>query len=190
MGNTLKISRNGNKGNTPLRIALWSKISSTVMKEAFFLESFNQKKFQDLTGSSFEAKQINFAKSQEGVLRGLHYQLNPHAQAKLVGVISGSVLDVVVDLRQSSPTFGRKFEILLNKVGRNLFVPRGFAHGYEVLEEDTIFYYAVDNFYAPDHERGLAYNDPKLNIEWQGQQPLISEKDKKNPHFINAEYNF
>lgn len=156
----------------------------------FFLEGFNKKKFAELTGLTLEIKQINFAKSQKGVLRGMHYQKDPYSQAKLVGVIAGSVLDVVVDLRPSSATFGQKYEVLLDTPGVNLFVPRGFAHGYEVLEDDTIFYYGVDNIYAPDHEGGLAYDDPKLNIKWKGQDLLISEKDKKNPRLINADYNF
>ena len=156
----------------------------------FLLESFNQKKFKELSGIHLEVKQVNFAKSQKGVLRGLHYQLNPYAQSKLVGVMTGAVLDVVVDLRKDSSTFGRKFEILLDAPNINFFVPRGFAHGYEVLEDETVFYYAVDNFYSPENERGLHYADPEIGIKWSAGSKNISKKDELNPSLKEAEYNF
>ncbi len=156
----------------------------------FFLESFNKKRFSELSGFDMDVKQVNFAKSQKGVLRGLHYQLNPYAQSKLVGVISGAVIDVVVDLRSDSETFGNKFEIRIDSPNLNFFVPRGFAHGYEVLEDNTIFYYAVDNFYSPDYERGLFYADPDIGIEWSKGSKNISQKDQLNPSLKEAEYNF
>lgn len=156
----------------------------------FFLESFNQQRLSLNSGIEINVKQINFAKSDAGVLRGLHYQLSPHAQSKLVSVIVGSVLDVVVDLRKESPTFGQKTEVLLSEPSTSLFVPKGFAHGYEVLEDNTIFCYAVDSFYVPNAERGLYYNDPKLGIKWSDAEKLISEKDKNNPLLEEAEYNF
>src|SRR5690606_15549470 len=126
----------------------------------------------------------------KGVLRGLHYQIGAYAQAKLVRVIKGSVLDVAVDLRENSPTFGQHITVELsgdNK--RQLFVPRGFAHGFVVLQNDTIFNYKCDNFYNKESERGIIYNDLTLNIDWQLQQKqiLVSEKDTILPSFNNAE---
>lgn len=160
-------------------------------ERGFFLESFNKERFKEVTALDFDVKQINFAKSQKYVLRGLHYQLNPYSQSKLVGVINGSVLDVVVDLRKSSSTFGKKFELKIQDQATLLFVPMGFGHGYEVLSDETIFYYGVDNFYNPENERGLAYNDPKLQIGWVNpQQNIISEKDKNHPVLEKAELNF
>ncbi len=157
----------------------------------FFMEAFNQGRFEDKTGVAFNVKQVNFAQSEKKVLRGLHYQLEPAAQAKLVGVVSGSVLDVVVDVRESSPTFGQKFEFVLNGPARNLFVPRGFAHGYEVREDNTLFYYAVDNYYSPADERGILYSDPALGISWKwGSTNKISEKDETQPLLKDAELNF
>lgn len=156
----------------------------------FFLESFNKKQFLQYTGVDFEVKQINFAKSQKNVLRGLHYQLDPHAQGKLVGVIHGAVLDVVVDLRKGSPTFGQSFSFFLDNPNVNMFVPRGFAHGYKVMANDTLFYYGVNNYYAPEFEKGVSYSDPELGIDWQGDENIISEKDLKHPLLRDAEMNF
>ena len=156
----------------------------------FFLESFNKKKFQELTGVDFDVKQINFAKSQKQVLRGLHYQLAPYAQGKLVGVIQGAVLDVVVDLRKNSSTFGQSFSFCINQPNLCMYVPRGFAHGYKVLEDDTLFYYGVDNFYAPQHERGVAYNDPSIQVDWIDEKNIISNKDLEHPLLRDAEINF
>ncbi len=156
----------------------------------YFLEGFNEKRFQNETGLELNVKQINFAKSGAGVVRGLHYQLSPYSQAKLVSVISGKVLDVAVDLRRNSKSYLQKFEIVLDKPGTCLYVPRGFAHGYEVLEDSTIFYYAVDNYYEPSKERGVAYNDPSLNISWRSKNLVVSHKDRHHPDINNAEYNF
>lgn len=143
----------------------------------FFMESFNQRKLAD-SGLDFDVKQINFAQSQKNVLRGLHFQTGVAAQAKLVGVMQGAVLDVVVDIRPKSKTFGAHFTLKIENRDTLLFIPKGFAHGYLTLNDHTLFYYAVDNFYNPDHEGGLLYNDTKLDINWSlNQLPLLSQKD-------------
>lgn len=132
--------------------------------------------------------QDNESLSSKGVLRGLHFQLPPYEQAKLVRVIRGAVLDVVVDLRKNSRTFGKAFEVVLSGENkRQLFVPRGFAHGFHVLEDETIFSYKVDNVYAPEFEGGIKWDDPELNIDWQldGNKPLLSEKDMILPLLKN-----
>lgn len=150
-------------------------------ERGFFLESFHQNKLKDL-GVNMEIKQINFAKSQKNVLRGLHFQLPPFEQSKLVGVISGSVLDVVVDLRPESPSHLKSFCFEINTPDTFFFVPRGFAHGYFTKTDDTIFHYAVDNFYSPPHEAGVRYDDPDLNIDWGNTaQAIVSQKDLKQP---------
>ncbi|MFY0600339.1 MAG: dTDP-4-dehydrorhamnose 3,5-epimerase [Cyclobacteriaceae bacterium] len=147
----------------------------------FFLESFNKKRFLD-HGIDFEVKQVNFAKSSKNVLRGLHFQKEPFDQSKLVGVINGSVLDVVVDFREKSPTYLQYFKYRIDKPNHYLLIPRGFAHGYYTFEDDTIFHYAVDNFYSAESEGGLRYNDPVLNIDWGlKEEPIVSEKDLKQP---------
>lgn len=155
----------------------------------FFLESFNQRKLKE-AGIDFEIKQINFARSQKDVFRGLHYQLDPHAQAKLVGVITGAVLDVVVDLRKSSPTYLQHEKIELADPDTLLLVPRGFGHGYLSLVDNTTFHYAVDNFYAPKAERSIRYDDPELGIELPIKSPLISEKDKAGNYVSEFESTF
>ena len=151
----------------------------------YFYESYNLKTFSD-AGIDQPFVQDNQARSQFGVLRGLHYQLAPYAQAKLVRVIEGSVLDVVVDIRQDSPSYGQWLSIELSaKNKRQLFIPRGFAHGYVVLTENAEFFYKVDNYYSKSHEGGIIYNDPQLNIDW-GLSPskfIISDKDEKLPLF-------
>lgn len=147
----------------------------------FFLESYNSTKLAEL-GIEFEVKQINFAKSQKNVLRGLHFQKAPFEQAKLVGVISGAVTDVVVDIRKDSPTYFGTFKMKLDSPDTLLYIPKGFAHGYHTLADDTLFYYAVDQFYAPDHESGIRYNDETLNIDWGGiENAVISPKDLNQP---------
>jgi len=158
----------------------------------YFYESYNQNVFEK-AGITSNFIQDNQSFSQKGVLRGLHYQLEPFAQAKLVRVIQGSVLDVVVDLRKKSSTYLQHFAVVLS--GENhlqMFVPRGFAHGYLVLENNTIFSYKCDNLYNKTHERGLYFNDPALNIPWNCDLNLVtlSEKDKLQPLLRDAEYNF
>ena len=150
----------------------------------YFVETFRADKLEAFLGYKLNFGQDNESKSSKGVLRGLHYQLAPHAQTKLVRVISGRVLDVAVDIRRNSPTFGQHVAVELtadNK--RQLLVPRGFAHGFVVLEDDTIFAYKVDNYYSPECDRGIAFNDPALNIDWilKTEELKLSDKDTKQP---------
>ena len=151
----------------------------------FFYEFFNQNEFEQLTGQQIRFIQDNLAQSRKGVLRGLHFQKSPYEQAKLVSVLQGAVLDVVVDLRSKSKTFGQYFSILLSpKNKKQLFIPRGMAHGYLSLEDDTLFYYKIDNVYHPPSEAGIRFDDPDLNIDWQYDlsQIILSEKDKTLPY--------
>ena len=158
----------------------------------YFFESFNQKSFETATGIQVNFVQDNQSKSAYGVLRGLHLQLGEYAQAKLVRVLSGEVLDVVVDVRKDAPTFGQSYSILLTAENKKqLFIPRGFAHGFVVLSESAEFFYKCDNYYAPQFESGIAYNDITLSLDWkvQPEHLIISEKDKKLSSFrdfVNA----
>jgi dTDP-4-dehydrorhamnose 3,5-epimerase len=150
----------------------------------YFVETFRADKLEAFLGYKLNFGQDNESKSSKGVLRGLHYQLQPHAQTKLVRVISGRVLDVAVDIRRNSPTFGQHIAVELtadNK--RQLLVPRGFAHGFVVLEDDTIFAYKVDNYYSPECDRGIAFDDKNLNIDWilKKEELKLSDKDTKQP---------
>ncbi len=150
----------------------------------YFVETFRADKLEVFLGYKLNFGQDNESKSSKGVLRGLHYQLAPHSQTKIVRVISGRVLDVAVDIRRNSPTFGQHVAVELtadNK--RQLLVPRGFAHGFVVLEDDTIFAYKVDNYYSPECDRGIAFNDPVLNIDWilKTEELKLSDKDTKQP---------
>lgn len=161
-------------------------ITPMILKDSrgYFYESFNKRVFESHTGISVNFVQDNQSRSSEGVLRGLHFQKGNHAQAKLVSVVKGSVLDVCVDLRQDSETFGMYFSAVLSGTNKKqLFVPRGFAHGFLVLEDDTIFTYKCDNFYYKEAESGVLYNDQNLNIDWgmSTNKLIISEKDKKLP---------
>jgi dTDP-4-dehydrorhamnose 3,5-epimerase len=151
----------------------------------YFVETFNA---STLKGTTINPNfvQDNEAKSTRGVLRGLHYQTGESAQSKLVRVVTGEVLDVIVDLRKDSNTYGKHLSIILNDITKKqLFVPRGFAHGYIVLSDEAIFAYKCDNFYDNKSEGGLIYNDPSLNIDWILKQDeiIISEKDKQQPLF-------
>lgn len=153
-----------------------------------FFESFNKRKFSELTGFLSDFVQDNQSLSHKGVLRGLHFQTGNFGQAKLVRVITGSVLDVVVDIRPESETFGQHFSMLLSSQNnKQLYIPRGFAHGFLVLEDDTIFSYKCDNYYNQQSERGIIFNDRTLNIDWQfpESEMIISEKDKVLPTFKN-----
>ena len=166
---------------TPLKDCFIIQANKFGDERGFFMESFNQLRFSEI-GIDFHVKQVNIAKSEKNVLRGLHFQTGTFAQAKLVHVIQGAVLDVVVDMRKDSPSYLKHFAFELKKVEDFMLVPRGFAHGYYTLEDNTIFQYAVDNFYAPDHEAGVMYNDPKLSIDWGNLgTPKISQKDLKHP---------
>ena len=158
----------------------------------YFLESYNENTFK-AAGIDVRFVQDNESKSMYGVVRGLHYQLNPHAQAKLVRVIVGKVLDVVIDVRNGSPTYGKKFEVILSGENkRQLFIPRGFAHGFSVLEDNTVFSYKCDNFYNKQSEGGVLFNDPSLEIDWQvpADKMLVSEKDFLNPLLKDSVNNF
>ena len=151
----------------------------------YFYESFNANTFRE-AGILNDFVQDNQAKSSYGVLRGLHYQIGDMAQAKLVRVVEGEVLDVVVDIRPDSPMYGKSFSIRLSAENhKQLFVPRGFAHGYAVLSKTAIFCYKCDNFYSREHEGGVLYNDPSLKIDWQMdlKDALLSEKDVVQPLF-------
>ncbi|MDR6968757.1 dTDP-4-dehydrorhamnose 3,5-epimerase [Flavobacterium arsenatis] len=158
-------------------------------ERGYFMESFNEKTFQENTNQEVHFVQDNQSYSTKGVLRGLHYQTGEHAQAKLVRVLSGEVLDVAVDIRPDSETFGQHVSIMLSAENqKQFFVPRGFAHGFLVLSETATFFYKCDNFYNKESEGGIIYNDPSLNIDWQFQESelIISEKDKVQPTIDNA----
>ena len=155
----------------------------------YFFESWNGEKFR-AAGLDYQWLQDNESKSSRGVLRGLHYQLPPYAQAKLVRVVFGRVIDVAVDIRRDSATFGQHVAVELSGENkRQLLIPRGFAHGFAVLSESAVFAYKCDNIYMPSHERGIAYNDPALGIDWQlkAEEVLLSAKDSKNVPLAAAE---
>lgn len=156
----------------------------------YFMEAFKQQEF-DATIGQINFIQDNESKSSFGTLRGLHYQKGDYCQAKLVRVIKGEVLDVAVDLRKSSPTFGKHISVLLSDDNkRQLFIPRGFAHGFLVESEEAVFTYKVDNIYAPQAEASIIYNDPALGIDWPiaDSQLVMSEKDRQAGNFRAAEY--
>jgi dTDP-4-dehydrorhamnose 3,5-epimerase len=154
----------------------------------YFFESFSQREFEQKVCRTVFV-QDNESRSRRGVLRGLHYQLPPHAQSKLVRVIAGRVLDVAVDIRRGSPTFGRHVAVELSGENRRqFFVPRGFAHGFVVLSDEALFQYKCDNFYAPQHEGAIAFDDPALGIDWQipPEEIILSEKDRAHPPLAEA----
>lgn len=143
----------------------------------FFFESYNKKKYED-AGLNFNFVQDNISKSQKGTIRGLHYQVGEFAQGKLCQVITGSVLDVAVDIRFGSPTLGKHFSVeLTGENHKQIWIPPGFAHGFSVLEDDTIFSYKCTAFYSKKDERAIIYNDADLNIDWKVEKPNVSEKD-------------
>ncbi len=157
----------------------------------YFVETFRADKLSAFLGYDIAFCQDNESKSSRGVLRGLHYQLPPFVQTKLVRVIEGEVLDVAVDIRQGSPTFGQHVAVRLSGENkRQLLVPRGFAHGFIVLSETCTFAYKVDNYYSPECDRGIAFDDPALNIDWiiETTGLNLSAKDTKQPLFAEAEY--
>ncbi|CAC9533792.1 dTDP-4-dehydrorhamnose 3,5-epimerase (EC 5.1.3.13) [uncultured Gammaproteobacteria bacterium] len=152
----------------------------------YFLETFRQDFLEDFIGEKINFIQDNESKSNKGVLRGLHYQLPPYEQAKLVRVIEGSVLDVVVDIRKFSPTFGNSVTVELSDRNKHqLFIPKGFAHGFVVLSDEAIFAYKVDNAYSSELEKGIIFNDKVLNIDWilPKNQLKLSDKDKDLQEF-------
>lgn len=154
-------------------------------ERGYFLESFSQRKFEEKVGR-VEFVQDNESKSRYGVVRGLHYQLPPYTQAKLVRVVQGCVLDVAVDLRKGSETFGQHVAIELSEENKwGLFIPAGFAHGFAVLSEEAVFQYKCDRYYAPDYEGGIRFDDPVLGIDWKipREKMILSEKDLKHKNF-------
>ena len=158
-------------------------------ERGYFMESFNENTFQNGTGKAVHFVQDNQSFSAKGVLRGLHYQTGEHAQAKLVRVLNGEVLDVVVDIRPESTTYGQYVSVLLSSENqKQLFIPRGFAHGFLVLSDTATFFYKCDNFYNKESEGGLLYNDPTVNIDWNfpKEELLISEKDLVLPTLEKA----
>ena len=177
-----------------------TKISDVIIIEptvfgdtrGYFLESYNKKKFEEVIGiTSFI--QDNESKSSKGVLRGLHFQKPPFEQAKLVRCIEGEVLDVAVDIRKNSKTYGEHVAVLLSGENkRQLFVPRGFAHGFLVLSDSATFAYKVDNTYAPNYDAGIRWNDKELNIQWgvEDSEVMVSEKDAELPFFLEFESPF
>ena len=166
-------------------------ITPSIFKDerGHFFESFNEKEFKEKV-ADVEFVQDNESLSVENVVRGLHFQKPPYAQAKLVRVINGAVIDVVVDIRKGSPTYGKYFHVYLSATNhRQFFVPRGFAHGFVSLKHDTIFQYKCDNFYNKESEGCILYNDPTIAIPWENwvheSQRIISDKDKKGVLFKN-----
>lgn len=161
-------------------------------ERGYFMESFKQAEFEKHIGK-IDFIQENESCSGKGVLRGLHYQLPPYAQAKLVRVIEGDVLDVAVDLRPGSPTFGKYVAVLLSGENKKqLFIPRGFAHGFKVISDRALFQYKVDNVYKPDHEAGILYDDPAIGVAWNiapDETVILSEKDKLLPLLSEAKLN-
>lgn len=158
-------------------------------ERGYFMESFNENTFQKSINQKVHFVQDNQSYSSKGVLRGLHYQTGEHAQAKLVRVLQGEVLDVAVDIRPDSPTFGQYEAVILSAENqRQFFVPRGFAHGFLVLSETAIFFYKCDNFYNKESEGGIAYDDMTINIDWNfpASALIISEKDKEQPNIEDA----
>ncbi len=158
-------------------------------ERGYFVETFRQDKFEEFVGFKIHFCQDNESRSHRGVLRGLHYQLPPFAQSKLVRVIDGKVLDVAVDIRVGSPTFGQHVAVELSgKNKRQMFIPRGFAHGFVVLSETCTFMYKVDNYYAPTCDRGIAFDDKALQIDWQlaTDDLHLSAKDTKQPKLVEV----
>ncbi len=151
----------------------------------YFFESFSQREFESVIGP-VTFVQDNQSKSSYGVIRGLHFQKPPHAQAKLVRVVKGKVLDVAVDLRKDSPTFGKYMAVELSDENhRQVFIPKGFAHGFSVLSEEAVFQYKCDEYYAPESEAAIAWDDQDLNIDWKvpAEDVVLSQKDRNHPTF-------
>ena len=158
-------------------------IKPTVFEDerGYFMESFNEKRFREECNLDVKFVQDNESKSNKGVLRGMHFQKPPHAQGKLVRVIAGAVVDVVVDIRKNSPTFGKQYSIVLSAQNKTqLYVPAGFAHGFLVLEDNTIFSYKCTQYYNKESEVSLRWDDQEIKIDWGIKDPILSEKDKNS----------
>ena len=170
--------------STPLADCFIIEDTLFLDSRGYFFESFNAKIFNDLSGLHINFIQDNQSASTFGVLRGLHFQKGEFAQAKLVRVLKGAVLDVAVDIRKNSPTFGKSFSLELTEDNhKQLFIPRGFAHGFAVLSETATFFYKCDHYYNKQSECGIAYNDASINIDWKlkDEEIILSDKDKNNP---------
>ncbi|AFK22083.1 dTDP-4-dehydrorhamnose 3,5-epimerase [Pyrococcus sp. ST04] len=155
-------------------------------ERGFFMETYKRSDFEK-AGIKGEFVQDNHSRSKYGVLRGLHFQREPYAQAKIVRVVRGVIFDVAVDLRRNSPTFGKWVGVILSEFNKwQLYIPRGFAHGFVVLSDVAEVVYKVDSVYAPDHEAGIIWNDPDIGIKWPIDNPVLSEKDKKWPTLKEA----
>ncbi|MDQ0492740.1 dTDP-4-dehydrorhamnose 3,5-epimerase [Paenibacillus brasilensis] len=177
----------------PLRLTGASIIEPIVHGDhrGFFMESYNEQIMKQ-HGINYAFIQDNQSLSAEaGVIRGLHYQLNPKAQTKLVRVISGAIYDVILDIRKSSPTFGQWVGMILSEHNRRqLLVPKGFAHGFCTLVPNTQVLYKVDEYYSPENDRGILWNDPELGIDWPTSHVILSAKDQKHPTLADADINF
>ncbi|HCC71325.1 MAG TPA: dTDP-4-dehydrorhamnose 3,5-epimerase [Bacteroidales bacterium] len=161
-------------------------------KRGYFFESYNMGQLKE-NKLNFTSLQDNESYSSGNVIRGLHYQLNPMAQAKLIRVVKGHIRDVVLDMRKGSPTYGKWKAVDLDSESKyQLFIPGGFAHGFSVLSKEAIILYKCDNYYSPDHERGVAFDDPALDIDWgiDPESTVVSEKDRNNPPLSEADNNF
>ena len=182
----MKIVETGFRGLVVIRPRIFAD------ERGYFFESFNQSVLKN-AGIDFNPVQDNESKSSKGVIRGLHYQLNPYAQAKMIRVVEGKIFDVALDLRKKSLTFGKWYGIDLDSETKDLFfIPRGFAHGFSVLSDHAVIQYKCDNFYNQQYERGILINDPELDINWKtGSAPqVVSIKDSRQPVFRNAEFDF
>ncbi len=159
-------------------------------ERGYFVETYREDKLKEAIGYSVDFVQDNESKSSYGVLRGLHFQLPPFAQSKLVRVIKGKILDIAVDIRKGSPTFGKSISVELSEENkRMLFIPRGFAHGFIVLSDEAIFSYKVDNYYSKENDKGIAYNDPTFAIDWKISTDFLqlSDKDNNQPLLADAD---
>lgn len=178
---------------TPLQLQGASILEPVVHGDnrGFFMESYNEEIMHKL-GVNYNFIQDNQSLSAEvGVLRGLHYQLNPKAQTKLIRVLTGAIYDVIVDIRRNSPTFGQWVGVILSEYNkRQLLVPKGFAHGFCTLVPNTQVLYKVDEYYSPENDRGILWNDPALGIDWPTSTPVLSDKDQRHPVLKDAELNF
>jgi dTDP-4-dehydrorhamnose 3,5-epimerase len=160
-------------------------------QRGYFFESFRQDAFDEAVGFSVNFVQDNESRSSKGVLRGLHFQMPPQAQGKLVRVSRGAVLDVALDIRKDSPTFGQHFSIELSDENkRQLWIPPGFAHGFVSLQDDTVFQYKCTNYYSPENERSILWCDPDLRIDWKINDPFVSAKDKNALTLVSTETPF
>ncbi|GIO35155.1 dTDP-4-dehydrorhamnose 3,5-epimerase [Paenibacillus antibioticophila] len=178
---------------TPLKLAGAAVLEPAVHgdQRGFFMESYNEATMIGLGVNDRFIQDNQSLSAEAGVLRGLHYQLNPKAQTKLIRVLSGAIYDVILDIRSSSPTFGQWIGVILSEDNKKqLLVPKGFAHAFCTLVPNTQVLYKVDEYYSPEHDRGILWNDPALGIDWPISEPLLSDKDKRHPVLADAEMNF